>query len=431
MVDDKAVNMKRAMMNIIQTKTIIPTTIGSGEFPRRIGAGIRCHDFKFNRMKKTFLYIALFVLLVTEASAQLTSQYRYHIFDDYLLNPAYVGMQDYYPVNIGRDQRFLGLSNSTPQTYYLAINSRVGEGFVFEKDGKINKFFEKFGNIALGLQLFQYNYGPGSETNIGVTYGYHLDLNQNVKRKNQRKLVLALTPRLRRMGFNQFNFQTENDALDGTSYEGVFDPMLGDTQFIRSWMFSSDFGAMYKSIHGEFGVAALDFIQTRNRLDTKVLFYGDSLQSDPLGLYYTTKLMVNTKLTFIEMYASKLLDVKFVPSVAALYGPNINSYEFFVDLALQSIFKQTIAGVRGETYMIGELGLNISHTRIFEPTTNIQPYITLDFKNIMITYAQTINFDLDLVKVKGIYGGNQISVIFKISNDRTVYASPKASRVWY
>ena len=196
-------------------------------------------------------------------------------------------------------------------------------------------------------------------------------------------------------------------------------------------MFSSDFGAMYKSIHGEFGVAALDFIQTRNRLDTKVLFYGDSLQSDPLGLYYTTKLMVNTKLTFIEMYASKLLDVKFVPSVAALYGPNINSYEFFVDLALQSIFKQTIAGVRGETYMIGELGLNISHTRIFEPTTNIQPYITLDFKNIMITYAQTINFDLDLVKVKGIFGGNQISVIFKISNDRTVYASPKASRVWY
>lgn len=384
-----------------------------------------------NMEKRLFIYIVL-LLLGIQLSAQQTTQYRYQIFDDYLLNPAYVGSMNYYPVNIGRDQRFYGLNGKSPESYYLSLHSRVGEGYVFAKDGKINKFFDKFGNIALGLQLFQYKYGPTRETNIGVTYGYHLDLNQNIKRKNPRKLVLAVTPRLKRLGVVYSDLLLQNSPLDGNAHgANLVDPALGDQDHLPSWMFTADVGALYTSVHGEFGFGSIDVFRTRNRLESDFIYYNDSIVEDPYNFMYPTKLFANAKLTFVEMYKSPKLDVNFVPTVSALYGPKNNSTEIFVDLMLQSLFKQHIAGIRSEIKMIAEIGLNVFHTRIYDPATFIQPYCTFDFDNIMITYAHTINVDSDLVKSEtGVKGGNQISVILKIGNDRT-YRTIRGNSSWY
>lgn len=374
---------------------------------------------KRNFMKRTIVLSIFVCFMVAEIAAQQTSQYRYHIFDDYLLNPGYVGMKDYYPVLIGRDQRFYGIQGSSPETYYLSIHSRVGEGFIFAKDGKINKFFEEFGSFALGLQLFQYSFGPSRETNIGVTYGYHLDLNQNYKRKNQRKLVLAVTPRLKRLGFNYNDLQLFGGELGGDG-QTFYDPQLGELDHMRAWMFTADVGAIYKSVHGEFGFAALDIVQSKNKLESDLLTINDSISYSTYDSLYPSRFLANAKLTFIEMYHSAKLDVTFVPSVAAIYAPKTGASEFYFDLMLESVFKQHVAGVRSEIVMTGQLGLNIHHTRVYEPGTFIQPYVAFDFKNFTVTYAQTINIDNDLANVAGIYSGNQISVLFKISNDRVI-----------
>lgn len=383
-----------------------------------------------NMEKRLFIYIVL-LLIGFQMSAQQTVQYRYQVFDDYLLNPAYVGSMDYYPINVGRDQRFYGLNGKSPETYYLSLHSRVGEGFIFAKDGKVNQFFDKFGNMALGLQLFQYKYGPTRETNIGLTYGYHLDLNQNVKRKNQRKLVLALTPRLKRLGVVYEDLLLQNSPLDGSSHgANLVDPALGDLDHLRSWMFTADVGALYKSIHGEFGIGSVDVFRTRNRIESDFIYYNDSIVEDPYNFMYPTKLFANMKLTFIEMYKSSTFDVNFVPTVSALYGPKNNSSEFFVDLMLQCMFKEHIAGIRSELVFTGELGLNIMHTRVFEPTTLFQPYCTFDFKNMMVTYAQTLIVDSDLIGTDGVFGGGQISVILKIGKDRTI-RTIRGNNSWY
>ena len=84
-------------------------------------------------MKKILVGI-IFCLLAFSSKAQQTIQYNYQLFDDYLLNPAYVGTQNYYSVLLGRDQRFMGLKSS-PQTYYLSVHSRIGQGYIFKKDG--------------------------------------------------------------------------------------------------------------------------------------------------------------------------------------------------------------------------------------------------------------------------------------------------------
>lgn len=380
-------------------------------------------------MKRRILLYGLLLMCILPTFGQQTSQYKYHIFEDYLLNPGYVGMKNYYPVLVGRDQRFYGLSESSPQTYYLSLHSRVGEGYLLEKDGKINKFFEKFGNIALGFQLLQYSYGPSRETNIGLTYGYHIDMNQHYKKKNPRKLVLAFTPRLKRLGFNYNDLQLYGGELGGNG-QNFYDPQLGDLDHLRSWMFTTDVGAVYKTVHGEFGLGALDIVQSKNKLETEQLYLNDSVSFYTYDSLYPPKFMVNTKLTFIEMYSSPNLDVNFIPAVTAMYAPKTGAIELIADVMMEGIFRQHVAGLRSEVVMVGQLGLNIYHSRVYEPGTFLQPYLSFDFKNFTLTYAQTILIDNDLTSAPGVSPGNQISILFKLSNDRTVRGKVKSGAVW-
>lgn len=356
-------------------------------------------------------------LLAVVSQAQQTAQYKYHIFEDYALNPAYVGSKDYYSVAIGQDQRFHGLTNSSPQTYFLTLHSRVGEGFLFKKDGKINKFFDKFGNIAMGLQMYQYVFGPLNETNIGFTYGYHLELNQNVLRKNPRHLVLALTPRFKRMGYDV----SELFGLEDGGTADFYDPMIeGDITNLDEWIFSADVGALYKTVHTEIGLGALDFVKTINKLESEYVIVNDSSEVSIYEYMYPIKLFGSCRLTFLEVYNSPKFDVTFIPTVTGLYSTKLKSAEYYVDLKLQGVFKEHIAGTRSKVVLMGQLGVNVYQSRIYEPANFIQPYLTLDFANYTIQYAQAICVGSDLTSAKGISSGGQISLLFKISNDRTV-----------
>jgi hypothetical protein len=368
-------------------------------------------------MKKILAGIIL-CLLVFKLDAQQTTQYNYHLFDDYLLNPAYVGTQNYYSVLLGRDQRFYGLK-SGPQTYFLSVHSRVGQGYVFKKDGKVNEFFKKFGNAAFGLQFYQYALGPDMETNIGVTYGYHLDLAPNRLTKNPRKLILAVTPRLQGVWYNANNLYLISDIL-GSDDKTFHDSELGEYQSYRSWFYTTDVAALFQTIHVDAGAGALNVIQTHNKLDQKNYHVADSSYNTYDSLY-PSKFFVNAKLKFLDVYTSDRFDVYFIPTISVLYYTKRNCTEYFVDLMMEGTFKKTIAGVRKEIEFVGQLGVNINHKREYSPTTLLQPYFTLDFRNYTITYAHSLYLENDLIKSgAGITGGNQISVLFKINRDRTI-----------
>ncbi len=371
---------------------------------------------------KKILTAILLCFLAFNTNAQQTSQYNYHIFDDYLFNPAYVGTQNYYSVLLGRDQRFYGLTNSSPQTYFLSLHSKVGEGYLFKKDGKINEFFRKFGNVAFGLQFYQYQYGPDRETNIGLTYGYHIDVNQNYKKKNPRKLVLALTPRLQGMWINAKDLHMINANLGDEDPGGIFeDDALGEFSSYRSWFFTSDIGALYQTIHMDAGLGAISFIQTKNKLESEKYYLpNDSLAYNIYDSLYPTKIFANVKLKFLDIYTSDKLDIYFVPTVSALYYTKRNCVEIFADLMMQTTFKKTIAGIRKEIEFEGQLGLNINYRREYTPITLLQPYIALDFKNYTITYAHSFYLENDLIHSGAALGGNQISFLLKINRDRVV-----------
>jgi len=366
-------------------------------------------------------------LLAFNLNAQQNEQFRYHIFDNYLLNPAYVGSQNYYPILVGRDQRFYGIGNATPQSYYLSLHSKVGEGYLFKKDGKINEFFSQFGNMALGFQFFQYSFDYLNETNVGITYGYHLDMNQNYKRKNPRKLVLALTPRVQALWYNTSKIGLQGE--DVTSTDGkYFDPGLGDYRSYRTWIFSSDVAALYQTIHADFGIGALNFVKTKNKLDSETIHLNDSVSIVTKDSLYPTRLLVNAKLKFLDMYTSDKLDVYFIPTVAYLYSTKRRSSEVYVDLMLESTFKKHIAGVRKEILFIGQLGLNINYRNEYSQEVLMQPYVAFDFKNYTITWAHSFMINNELIGSGEARSGDQISILFKLSKDRTVRENKYTSK---
>lgn len=354
-----------------------------------------------------------------QLSAQQTYIYNYHLFDDYLLNPAYVGTQNYYSLLVGRDQRFFGLSSS-PQTYFLSLHSRVGEGYVFKKDGKINEFFKKFGNAAFGLQFYQFQFGPERETNIGITYGYHLDLNENVLTKNPRKLVLAFTPRIQVMYYNSKDLKLIGNDLTGSS-DYFSEDMFDGYSSYPTWIFTTDVAALYQTVHADVGFGALNVIQTNNKLDTKYIYTSDTTYYSPYDSLYPQKFFINAKLKFLDIYRNEQLDVYFIPTVSMLYYTKRNCTEYFADLRLEGDFKKRIAGIRKEIVFVGQLGLNINHKREYWPTTLLQPYVSFDFKNYTITYAHSFYIWNDLIKSGAAIGGNQISFLYKINRNRVVH----------
>ena len=370
-------------------------------------------------MKRAIVLYIFGILLLGKLSAQQAMPYRYYIFDDYMLNPAYVGSNDYLSFLVGHDQNFIGLSEGSPQTSILSIHSRVGRGYLFDKNGKINKFFEKFGNVAFGLQMTQYSYGPSRETNIGFTYGYHLRLNEDYKKKRPRKLVFAVSPHMQRMGFSYNDLHLVYNALD-ESDGGFVDGKLGNLEKIRSWIFTTDVGALYQSVDADVGIAAINIIQTKNRLESDELTLNDSITMATYDSLYSPRLMFNARLKYIELYSSKQFDIDFVPTITALYAPKTKTSEFYADFRIESVFKKHIAGVRSEILFKGQLGLNVQHLRNYEATTFLKPYIAFDFKNYQIAYIHHIYLDNDLVNSGASWGGAQISLLLKIGNERIV-----------
>jgi hypothetical protein len=380
-------------------------------------------------MKKTILTILIGLFFLTGFSQQ-TYQYRYHIFDDYLLNPAYVGSGNYYSALLARDQRFYGLSNSSPTTYFLSAHSKLGKGYLFAKDGKINKFFGQFGNVAVGFQFLQYTYGPNEETNVGLTYGYHLNLAPNSMTKSPRKVVLAFTPRLQRVGFNLNKLGLLN--IDGqlvTDDENDYLSMANINK-VASWFFTTDLGALYQTKHVDVGIGGISLIPYKNSLETDSLYLEDATVYTYDHLY-STKLMANLKVKFLTMHESSKFDLDFIPAFSALYAPKTGHSEFYLDLKFDGYFKKHIAGIRSKVIFNSQLGVNIQYINTYtdDHLSMLNPYIVFDFKNYAITFMQSLYLNNDIISVPGISGGGQISILLKIGNDRIVRKT-SAQNTW-
>jgi hypothetical protein len=360
------------------------------------------------------------IALAVSGKAQQLQQYKYGLYDDYFTNPAYVGTPDYYTMMVGHDIKFAGVPVS-PSTSYIGLHSRVGQGYLFSKDGKVNKFFSKFGNSAFGFQGLIYNFGPQYEYNFGLTYGYHLDLSPNTKTKLPRKLILAFTPRLTMMTFNRSGFNYNN----GDPIMEFNDQLVGgpeDDYFHMNFKF--DVGALFQSVYYDLGISWLNFTNTHNVYDPDDLIFGtnDSTGYSIYDSVYSSLIALNGKLKFIRLFNDRKFDVNFIPNFTFFYKPNSRDFEIKADMRFDLNLYDIITSSRKELLYNIQSGANFMYTNFYGNNFNIQPYILFDFYNFKLQYTYVVRIPN---KSPG-WGGNQITFIYALGRDNVLRVSDKS-----
>ncbi len=138
-------------------------------------------------MKTTFLLFALFCFTAT-AFAQQRPHYTQYILNNYILNPALSGVENYADLKIsGRDQ-WVGLSGA-PKTAYLSIHAPIGKKdyktstssySVSGENPRGTAYWENYTasepHHGVGLSIVNYKTGSFNRLTANVSYAYHMGL---------------------------------------------------------------------------------------------------------------------------------------------------------------------------------------------------------------------------------------------------------------
>ena len=148
-------------------------------------------------MKKTsLLFVSIFT--VSMLYGQQLPQLTQFMINDYAINPALAGMNDYYQIKTSVRNQWVGIEDA-PKTTLLSIY------------GKSND------HVGLGGLVFNDQAGPTSRARANLTYAYHINLSQSIK------LSLALSG-----GFTQFKIDKENWNVSNPD-----DPLLSGGEIVN------------------------------------------------------------------------------------------------------------------------------------------------------------------------------------------------------
>jgi len=173
-------------------------------------------------LKRIYLLI-IFVTSLQSVVAQQRPQYSQYVFNNYLLNPAVAGIENYTDVRAGYRSQWTGLLGA-PVTSYITINAPLGKDFLegdataFPANGGENpssrlytqNYMAAEPHHGIGLMIVTDKAGPITQTNIDATYAYHLGLTERLN------LAVGVSA-----GFERINLNTSQVTL-----ENSFDPAI-------------------------------------------------------------------------------------------------------------------------------------------------------------------------------------------------------------
>jgi type IX secretion system PorP/SprF family membrane protein len=206
-------------------------------------------------MKRILLLLLVINGGVHLALAQQKPQYTQYVFNNLLLNPAVTGIENYTDVKAGYRSQWTGLQGA-PVTSYLTIDAPLGDKFIqgdataFPAEGGVNpssrlytqNYMAAEPHHGIGFMIVSDQAGPINQTNIDVTYAYHLGLTDRLN------LAVGVAA-----GLNHINLNTAELTL-----ETPFDPAIANGNNSQwkpdlstgIWLYSSDyyFGASVQQL---------------------------------------------------------------------------------------------------------------------------------------------------------------------------------------
>ena len=201
-------------------------------------------------MKRNLL-IAAIMVLVMQATAQQRPHYTQYILNNYILNPALSGIENYTDVKISTRDQWVGL-NGAPRTSYFTIQGPIGKkdyrtsstSYQVPGENPRGKYYWENYTAAdphhgAGLTVINDRTGSFNRVTVYGTYAYHIGLNATTN------LSMGFSG-----GVSMISLDRSKHDFDGAG--DPFDPATGNTfsgelNKVRPdvgaglWLYSRDF----------------------------------------------------------------------------------------------------------------------------------------------------------------------------------------------
>ena len=141
--------------------------------------------------KKLIGIVVIFTFFHT-GFAQQRPQYTQYVFNNFLLNPAISGIENYIDIKAGYRTQWRGLDGA-PITSYISLNAPLGKNFLYgdatSASGQgenpmgrsyLQNYMAAAPHHGVGFQAVIDKAGPISRTDLNATYAYHLGLSESV-----------------------------------------------------------------------------------------------------------------------------------------------------------------------------------------------------------------------------------------------------------
>ncbi|TKC04265.1 PorP/SprF family type IX secretion system membrane protein [Pedobacter frigoris] len=141
---------------------------------------------------KSIINLSFLLLLSALCYGQENPRSTQYIFNNYLINPAITGIDNYTDVKLGYRNQWKGLEGA-PVTQYISIHAPIGEDFVrssvnsFSGRGDnplsrsyVNSYTSAEPHHGVGVYALTDKAGRIRQTNINATYAYHLGLSYDL-----------------------------------------------------------------------------------------------------------------------------------------------------------------------------------------------------------------------------------------------------------
>jgi type IX secretion system PorP/SprF family membrane protein len=197
--------------------------------------------------KRRTIVLSLFCLIscVCRLYAQQRPQYTQYVFNNYLLNPAVSGIENYTDFRAGYRSQWSGLEGA-PVTSYVSVNAPIGSNFIegdaaslsSGSDNPLSRSFTRnymaaephhgIGLIAIGDRA-----GPITQTSVAATYAYHLGLTPKL---NLSVGVMAGVNRIS-LDLSQVTLENPSDPAINNGNTSQFKPDVG----LGVWAYSGNY----------------------------------------------------------------------------------------------------------------------------------------------------------------------------------------------
>ncbi len=303
-------------------------------------------------MRSVLLIIMLFVFKGTEA--QFRPHYTQYILNNYIVNPALTGIDNYIDVKMSMRNQWLGIDGA-PKTFYATVHGSLGKddfrqnATSFDMIGQNtrgNEFLPQYTTAAphhgIGFTALNYKTGYINRITSYATYAYHIGLNENTS------LSAGFG-----LGFSSFNIDRSKITLANSS-DPFVDETIATMKKIKPelnaglWLYSSKYFI---------GISAQQIIPS------KLSLVDNAENKSTLVPHLFATAGYRVPISF---------DVSFIPSVMVRY---ISNLPIGVDFNLKAQFQDAFwigANYRNQDGFAAMLGMNFA-------------------KKVQISYAYDLN----------------------------------------